>query len=390
MRNNEQNIKPKQLLLILILLFSNYLIYNDCFAQKGLSHENIIPGIDYSSLAENEEELMLSRVRGEKIIHRLKLTRNEMDLLIQIKQLEGEAEQCLKDAELVVKEIKELNNSIEKTQNNDDSYLKIKRRINRYTNYEISLRFDAEELFEISNSLLYNIYSDHFPTSIMLISKNNNYQQQINELNAKAGELFFKSLKNQEKAYNNTNYKKGLEFLIKANFFKKEAIKKLEQAYVLYYNIKSVIDSDIDLISLLNPEKSDVLLNTVSYSKDANTFNNGNETMNSEIDSSHNNILNNDYERLIYKVQIGAFTNAVDIKKFHGLSTLSVDSTDQNVFTKYMVGQYFSYNAACEAKKIIINSTYFKDAFIVAYKNDNRVPVEETINISENMDFINK
>ncbi len=377
----------------LILLFNSLSLYNNCNAQTVQSNNNSInPVISFNSLENNNEEQIIAKWRSEKIIHHLKLTKNEQELLIQIKQLENEANQCLNDAGQVAKEINEMNKILAKTEDSNDSHLKTERKIKRYENYELSLRFDAEELFEMSNSMLFNIYNDHFPTSIMLISKDNNYQQQINELSADAQELFDKSLKSQEKAYNNSNYQKGLDYLVKANFFKREALKKQEQSYALYYNIQSVIDKDKDLHALLDPGKSEMNENYDVEVQDDSLANNKSNLIScysDSIDNSKNTGLP-EGEREIYKVQIGAFKNPVDIRKFHGLSTLSVDSTDQKVYTKYMVGKYFSYNAACEAKRIIISTTHYEDAFIVAYKGVVRVPVDKTVNIPENMAIIKK
>ena len=117
------------------------------------------------------------------------------------------------------------------------SNLKVERKIKRQENYESSIRYDAEELFEMCNDLLYRIYEDHFPTSITLFSKNNKYQQQVNDLSEQAQELYEKARSNEDKAIYDLNYLSGLDYLKKSNFIKREAIKKYEQAYSLYYNL---------------------------------------------------------------------------------------------------------------------------------------------------------
>jgi len=97
-----------------------------------------------------------------------------------------------------------------------------------------------------------------------------------------------------------------------------------------------------------------------------------------------------DTEKVIYKVQVGAFTNPVDEKKFHGLGTISVDKNDEKVYSKYMVGIFYSYNAASEAKRIIAGTTDYSDAFIVSYKGESRVPVIKDCSRDENMAQIKK
>ena len=153
---------------------------------------------------------------------------------------------------------------------------------------------------------------------------------------------------------------------------KREAIKKYEQAYSLYYNMPINKSEYATLSAELNtPNERKPKVEKVNTS-----LNNTNTVIN---ETNKNIELNEPLESIVYKVQIGAFTKKVDINEFHGLDPLSEDKKDQQEFAKYMVGQYYSYKAASEAKRIISSSTKYHDAFIVAYKNDKRVALKSEL-----------
>ena len=94
-------------------------------------------------------------------------------------------------------------------------------------------------------------------------------------------------------------------------------------------------------------------------------------------------------KNIVFKVQIGAFKNPVNPDQFHGLSPLSTDNSDKDYACKYMVGNYYSYKAADEAKNIIIGTSPYKDAFIVAYIDGERTDISTALMDTGNKDNIN-
>ena len=342
-----------------VFLFSNV----TSFSQQSNNDKKLVANINMNKLENSELEQSIRQVKSEKITKHLKLSLKEKDLLLNIKELSTEAKQCVKDADLVVKEINEIKKTIVNT-NEIENKLKIEKKINRQEKHEISLRYDAEELFEMGNSLLFKIYEDHFPTTGVLMAKNHKYQKQIIELNEEAQELYKKANINQEKASYDFNFEDGIDYLKKANLLKLEAIKKYEQAYSLYYNMP-INKSEYPILS--------ADLNTPNERKPQSVISNLTETKAIINETKANVELNEPLELIVYKVQIGAFTKKIDVNEFHGLTPLSEDKKDQQEFVKYMVGEYYSYKAASEAKRIISSSTKYQDAFIVAYKNDKRV-----------------
>lgn len=360
---------------IFFLLGTLLFVMNDCKAQQINNDYKLIASINSNPFGHIESEQIFKQEINERIIKHLKLSLKEKELLIEIKQLSIEAKQCLNDADMIAKGIYEINKNIINTDENSIGYIKSERKIKRQKNYESSIRYDAEELFEISNSLLFKIYEDHFPSSGALLIHDNANQQQISDLYDQAQELIKKAKENQDKAIYDLNYKTGLDYLKKANYLKREAIKKLELAYSLYYNIP-----------IKNKEYNKVIPDLSSLKEQELIVNNTINTSETNIDTSfvNENIeSNNKYEKscevIIYRVQIGAFTKKVDVTEFHGLYPLTKDNKDQKEYLKYMVGEYFSYKAASEAKRIIASTTKHKDSFVVAYKNGERVSINSEL-----------
>ncbi len=86
-------------------------------------------------------------------------------------------------------------------------------------------------------------------------------------------------------------------------------------------------------------------------------------------------------EGLIYRIQIGFFMNELPAEHFDGLFPLSTEKID-NVYMRYMVGLFDTYNDARIAKDKIIAKGY-SDAFIIAYLNGKRIPIAEAIKIEK-------
>jgi len=80
---------------------------------------------------------------------------------------------------------------------------------------------------------------------------------------------------------------------------------------------------------------------------------------------------------IIYKIQIGAFSNKVSVQKFSQNITNNYNLEElftENYF-KYFVGNYTSINDALSVK----NSLGINGAFITAYNNNERITIKEAI-----------
>lgn len=80
---------------------------------------------------------------------------------------------------------------------------------------------------------------------------------------------------------------------------------------------------------------------------------------------------------LVFKVQIGAFKNALPNNAFKGLSPVIAQSTP-NGYIRYMAGNFEKYESANAVKNDLKNLGY-NDAFVVAYYNGKRINLNEGV-----------
>lgn len=80
-------------------------------------------------------------------------------------------------------------------------------------------------------------------------------------------------------------------------------------------------------------------------------------------------------EGLIFKVQIGAFRNPIPQNLFQGMSPITGETTSKG-FIRYTVGVFEKFATADKVKNKIIGLGY-KDAFLVAFLNGKRIPINE-------------
>ena len=84
-------------------------------------------------------------------------------------------------------------------------------------------------------------------------------------------------------------------------------------------------------------------------------------------------------EGLVFKVQIGAFRNAIRQNLFKGIDPITGEKTATGL-TKYMAGIFKEYNVAKNAQDKI-HGIGFKDAFVVAFLNGKQIPLYKAIAI---------
>ncbi|MFH1004026.1 MAG: hypothetical protein V1781_00775 [Bacteroidota bacterium] len=93
---------------------------------------------------------------------------------------------------------------------------------------------------------------------------------------------------------------------------------------------------------------------------------------------------------LIFKVQIGAFRNAIPQDLFKGLKPIMAETTPMG-FKRYTAGLFIKFGMANTAKNQVHNLGY-RDAFIVAFFNGKRISMSEALtkarNAGENVDYI--
>jgi hypothetical protein len=86
-------------------------------------------------------------------------------------------------------------------------------------------------------------------------------------------------------------------------------------------------------------------------------------------------------EGLIFKVQIGAFRKPIPQNLFKGMAPITGETTPKG-FIRYTAGVFTKFSTADKVKKKIIDMGY-KDAFVVAFLNGKRIPINEAYALSE-------
>ena len=89
-------------------------------------------------------------------------------------------------------------------------------------------------------------------------------------------------------------------------------------------------------------------------------------------------------EGLIYKVQIGAFRNPLPSEHFTGLSPMMAEKLDNGI-TRYSVGIFKDIEEAKRVKTQVQGLGY-NDAFVIAFLNGKRVPLNTAVQMSQSGD----
>jgi len=77
---------------------------------------------------------------------------------------------------------------------------------------------------------------------------------------------------------------------------------------------------------------------------------------------------------LLYKIQLGVFSQAIEPERFGGLTPISAETIDGKNLTKYYCGKFSNYHLAYDAlKKIKLNG--FSDAYIISFYDGKKISV---------------
>jgi hypothetical protein len=86
---------------------------------------------------------------------------------------------------------------------------------------------------------------------------------------------------------------------------------------------------------------------------------------------------------VVYKLQLGAYSNPVDPALFNGLFPVTAETLKNGKVTKYYAGEFYRYSEA-EAGKPIAKKCGFPDAFVVAWYNGRNVPLARAQSLEGN------
>jgi hypothetical protein len=82
---------------------------------------------------------------------------------------------------------------------------------------------------------------------------------------------------------------------------------------------------------------------------------------------------------LVYMVQVGSFKNSIPSATFGGIKPITSEKTDMG-YIRYLAGEFTKFNSANLVKGQIRNIG-FNDAFVVAFYNGERIPLNEAFTI---------
>ncbi len=89
---------------------------------------------------------------------------------------------------------------------------------------------------------------------------------------------------------------------------------------------------------------------------------------------------------LVYKVQVGAFRNPIPQDLFKGFAPISAEKVRDDI-TRYRVGYFTSFDIANDSKNKVRQLGY-KDAFVVAIMNGERITISEAKGIQTNQPVV--
>lgn len=255
-------------------------------------------------------------------------------------------------------------------------------------------------------------YNEQLVDELKLISSANQnaYQNKLSEIpenlspgqlstKNKAEQLFTRSKQLLTQANKTYDASKKKELMVEVNLTEKKAINLLDQLMTSdsspdaseTNNLASEIDANSPENRVKNNLTSSTNLPEINVegfeTKKVSVYNVSNPI---PIDAKFN-------DGLIFKVQIGAFKQALPNDAFKGISPIVAQTTPSG-YLRYMAGNFEKYEGAYTVKNYLKNAGY-KDAFIVAYLNGVRITLNEaldkakangqTISIAQNTEVVN-
>jgi hypothetical protein len=355
--------------------------------------------LSFGLLAQNQSKN--TKYTGQlDILNHLQLSEDEEDVLYEILLIDEDIKFAEREIAFTTRRISELKEICKLSAEFEDIQAKADRKYNRSLQFVSFLKSDLEEYRSIEKKLIYEIYANQLlnNTNGLKFKKNaevKKLKKEAEMLNAYAEQTlnsFDQYLTDQQ----------IVDSLSRMNCLYTKAIDKQRAALAICLNISMdtsvdceknanmlMADNDFAMnIEVMENEEEyyeEPVVNEVSYNEVLIVDNNIEEgsslldisqtASDKALDIDQLSELN---QNITYKVQVGAFYSSVDKSDFKGLNPINIEESEDD-FSKVMVGSYYSYKAAMKAREILIKTTNYNDAFVVAYENDNRISLAEAI-----------
>ena len=326
------------------------------------------------------------------LAQQLKLSIDEKDIMIDIMDLDEDTKELDSLYNSVSGKITQLNKLKENAKAFSDLENRINKKIKRFNKRAMSYTCESEESKNMESYLLYDIYRHHLQKSKK--QQKGKSKRQIEKYVKKAVALYKKSTDLIDQL-GSSNNPASIKTLKQSNKYIIQSLLYQQQALALAYKLEipDIYDEEKvkkkDKILLAEMQKNTQIENELTKEEMQNAVasidNSVTETntKNQTIEETLKTVdCASQKETVVYKIQVGAFLNKIDESKFKGLYPISKDINNNRHLTKYVVGKYMTYQSALKSKSIIAKTSVFKDAFVVAYVNGQRISLKEAIDKS--------
>jgi len=326
------------------------------------------------------------------LAQQLKLSIDEKDIMIDIMDLDEDTKELDSLYNSVSGKITQLNKLKENAKAFSDLENRINKKIKRFNKRAMSYTCESEESKNMESYLLYDIYRHHLQKSKK--QQKGKSKRQIEKYVKKAVALYKKSTDLIDQL-GSSNNPASIKTLKQSNKYIIQSLLYQQQALALAYKLEipDIYDEEKvkkkDKILLAEKQKNTQIENELTKEEMQNAVasidNSVTETntKNQTIEETLKTVdCASQKETVVYKIQVGAFLNKIDESKFKGLYPISKDINNNRHLTKYVVGKYMTYQSALKSKSIIAKTSVFKDAFVVAYVNGQRISLKEAIDKS--------
>jgi len=316
----------------------------------------------YNPLADNN----LYKSKANYILPKLNLSNDELNIFVETNRKNKYANDLLHQVDEAYLVIDSLNIVADMVKDQMEADRIKQKAISKEANAFYKLIKATNTYLEV-NKIRYNIYKKHIPEVKSAISNNGEnikkadfYVKESNDYFLRASQKIKQSKKMMYKSDQYIN-------LMGANDLQLYSLQLIESAYGLYMNMPNIITTNIDSLFIDDntPIKKSKGVNKKNISK----------SLSWEILSTYTYTkstpkpIKYQYKQgIVFSVQVGIFKGYLPPHKFNTISPIIFDKFVKNPYRRYLVGQYFTYEAADLAlQKVKILG--YSDAYIVAKQN---------------------
>lgn len=310
-----------------------------------------------------------------ELIKRLQIDEDNLYSLKEAQKIKVEAGKWLTEANKLSVDVADIKKIAQASSRFEDLKEKAIKKAEKLEYDALAKKLDVLEYYELANDLTYFVYRNTFEhvfpdVSNMEIHKGNKLLKEAASLWNSAKEL-------RNMGYTEGLTLKGLEILVEAQKLEDEAISKQEMglSVLLAYDYTPNNDVNYEMLSQNTTEVAVIEEKLKPMDKiELNGINNSSIeslTFAQKCKNDKPNLASVNNKRITYKIQIGAFLGKAEETAFRGINPITVEKSERG-FTRYLAGDYNSYEVACHALKVLME-TSFKDAFIVTYVDNIRL-----------------